>query len=93
MNKWIAQKKLLFCKKGEGDRHPLTIKVGAPFVDEKGISKCPMEWQGLFEDFADIAGADSVHALHLATDTDSLIRKLQNKYDFFWETGEPYFED
>jgi hypothetical protein len=93
MNKAIAERTLMYSKKDGSDRRPLTIRVGAPYVDKEGMNRCPVEWDGLFEEFADIGGMDSLQALQLAADVDSMLRKLRNKYSFFWPTGEPYFED
>jgi len=93
MKQILAERKLLFSKKGSLEKKELTIRVGAPYVDEKGMAKCPVEWDGLFENYADICGVDLVHALHLASDTDSLLSKLQDKYDFFWISGEAYFDE
>jgi len=53
---------------------------------------CPVEYDGLFEEFADICGADLLHALYLASDVDPLIKRLSAKYDFFFDNGEPYFD-
>lgn len=93
MKQCIAERRLLYSLKDSAVRKELIIRIGVPYTDETGIVKCPVEWDGLFENFADIGGMDSLHALHLATDVDSLLKKLQNKYDFFWEDGEPYFEE
>jgi hypothetical protein len=93
MHKAIAERKLMYSTKGSSDRKELTIRVGVPYVDKEGMARCPVEWDGLFEDFADIGGMDSLQALQLATNVESMLRKLQNKYNFFWPTGEPYFED
>jgi hypothetical protein len=93
MNFVVAERKLLYSQKGGSERKELTIRVGKPYLDKDGIARCPVEWDGLFEDFADMAGADLLHALHLAADVDSMLSKLRNKYDFFWDSGEPYFED
>jgi hypothetical protein len=89
----IAERKLLFSTKGSSDRKELVIRIGAPYVDKDGMARCPVEWNGLFEEFADMCGMDSVQALQLATNVDSMLEKLRNKYDFFWSSGEPYFED
>lgn len=93
MEKVIAERKLLYSVKESAIRKELTIRIGAPYVNDEGMARCPVEWDGLFETFADIAGMDSIQALQLATDVDSLLKRLENKYDFFWPTGEPYFDD
>ena len=34
-----------------------------------------------------------MQAVNLASNIESVIKRLSDKYDFFWGTGEPYFED
>jgi len=92
MKKTIAERKLLFAAKGDSARKELVVRIGTPYLGEDGMAKCPVEWDGLFENFADICGMDSLQALQLATDIDSMLEKLRNKYDFFWASGEPYFD-
>jgi hypothetical protein len=93
MSDVIAERKLLYSTKGNSDRKELVIRIGVPYVNKDGMARCPVEWDGLFEEFADIAGMDSLQALQLAANVDSMLEKLRNKYDFFWASGEPYFED
>ncbi|MCP4493500.1 MAG: hypothetical protein GY820_40275 [Gammaproteobacteria bacterium] len=93
MEEYIAEKRLLYSSKNSSLMKELTIRIGKPYLDDHGMARCPIEWDGLFKDYADIAGIDLVHALHLATDSDSLLGKLRNKYDFFWADGSPYFDD
>jgi hypothetical protein len=57
---------------------------GEPFAS------CPRQYEGLFDSVADAVGADTVQALELATDIDSMLRQ-QTKYRFYWADGEPYF--
>ena len=89
----IAERRLLYSLKGSTEKKKLTIRIGEPFLDDYGMAKCPVEWDGLFESFADICGMDSMQALHLATEIEPLLKKLEHKYDFFWESGEPYFDE
>jgi hypothetical protein len=93
MSNVIAERKLLYSMKDSSDRKELVIRIGAPYVDKEGMARCPIEWNGLFEEYADMAGMDSLQALQLAANVDSMLGKLRNKYDFFWASGEPYFED
>ncbi len=93
MKQSIAERKLFYRSKGSSNHMELTIRIGIPYIDENGMAKCPIEWDGLFENYADIGGVDLLHALQLASDVDSMLKKLQHKYDFYWSTGEPYFED
>ena len=89
----IAERRLLYSTKGSSVRKELVIRVGTPYVDQTGMARCPVEWEGLFEEFADMGGMDSLQALQLATNVESMLRKLQDKYEFFWPSGEPYFDD
>jgi hypothetical protein len=93
MRNVVAERKLLYSTKDSSDRKELVIRIGAPYVGKDGMARCPVEWNGLFDEFADMCGMDSLQALQLATDVDSMLGKLRNKYDFFWPSGEPYFED
>lgn len=94
MDKCIAERKLLFSPRGSSVRNELIVRIGQPYLDEKGVARCPVEWEGLFESPADIYGADLIHALKLAVDIDSMLARLQkSKYDFYWPTGEPYFDN
>jgi len=93
MSKWIAERELLFAEKGSRERKNLVIRVGVPYWSEKNMAACPIEYDGLFEEYSDIYGADLLHALHLASDVDSLLKKLsEKKYDFYFPDGEPYFD-
>ena len=89
----IAERNLLYCKKGSDKFNKLIIRIGQPYIDEEGVARCPVDWGGIFETFADFAGVDLVHALQLASDIDSLILKLSDKYDFYWHNGDPYFDE
>lgn len=91
--KWIAERKLLFSPKNSDQRKELVIRVGLPYWRNEDMAACPVEFDGLFNEFADICGADLLHALHLAADVDPFLKKLSKKYDFYFDNGEPYFED
>ncbi|HEY1312731.1 MAG TPA: hypothetical protein VGE92_02590 [Steroidobacteraceae bacterium] len=36
---------------------------------------------------------DSLQALQLATDLESVLKRLSNKWDFYYPTGEGYFDE
>ncbi len=93
MNDCIAERRLAFSKKGSGVKKELVVRIGKPYIEDDGTARCSCEWDGLFENYADVAGIDSLHALQLAADIDSMLRKLRDKYDFYWSSGEPYFEE
>ena len=93
MKKAIAERKIFYASKGSSARKELVIRIGTPYLDKDGMAKCPVEWDGLFENYADMCGMDLLQALQLASNIDSMLEKLRNKYDFFWASGEPYFDD
>lgn len=79
------------------------VRVGAPFIVQEGtvdfpvdgeISGCCVEIVGLPTEVREIIyGADQIQALQLAANIDPLLRRFESKFDFFFCTGEPYFED
>lgn len=93
MKQIIAERKMFFRAKGSLEKKPLTIRIGTPYLDQAGMAKCPVEWDGLFKQYADIAGMDSLQALKLASDVEPMLHRLSEKYEFFWDSGEPYFDD
>lgn len=93
MKKFIAERKLLFSQKDSDERKELIIRVGEPYWVNDEMAACPVEYEGLFEEFSDVCGVDLLHALHLAADIDPFLKELTKKYDFYFSSGEPYFED
>lgn len=102
MSQVAAERRLLYSLKTKKDRRQLTVKVGLPRpVDKEAISfradddaaVCTIELEGMDEQSIDVYGADLLHALSLATDVDPYLKGLSRKYDFYWPTGEPYFDD
>ena len=102
MTQFIAERHLLFSEKNDGSRKNLTIRVSAPSVVKPeavnfpvdGVaSVCRVEVIGLTEYSHDVHGMDSMQAINLASDIESLIRRLSSNYDIFWATGEPYFDE
>jgi hypothetical protein len=102
MSKWIAERKLLFSQKGSTQRRELIIRIGQPYLLEKGrvnfefhegAAGCPVDFAGLDEDHSHEAyGADSLQALQLAVNVERVLETLSKKYDLFFPSGEPYFE-
>lgn len=102
MTEFIAERKLLYSLKGSDERNELVIRIGIPYLVEEGMvdfpvgdgfAGCHIEVEGLNEEFPEVYGADTVQALHLASDLEPLLKWLEKKYDLYWFTGEPYFED
>jgi len=101
MKKFIAERVLLYSLKGKQDRNKLIIKISEPYLLEKGAvnfafdhgsAGCRIELEGLNESSIDVHGIDMLHALTLAVDIDPYLKNMENKYDFFWLSGESYFE-
>jgi hypothetical protein len=45
------------------------------------------------EPVGDTYGADSLEALQLAADTEPILKILSERYDFYFPTGEGYFDE
>jgi hypothetical protein len=98
----LVQRELLYSLKGTPGRHRFVIRVGNPyrldrntatFVFDEGAAGCKVEFEGNEVSSIDVHGIDLLHALALAVDVDRHLRAMTGKYDFYWPTGEPYFED
>jgi hypothetical protein len=97
----IAERKLLFSLKGNDEKKSLSIRVFAPHLVEEGtvnfqispgMARCVVAFVEI-DQKAEFYGMDSVQALALTANLDEYLKHFDNKYDFFWLTGEPYFED
>lgn len=93
MTQWIAERRLQFSRKGEQNRQELVIRIGMPYWKEPEVAACAIEFNGLFDEMPDICGIDTLQAVQLASNFENMLEKLSKKYDFFFHTGEPYFED
>jgi len=102
MSRYIAERHLWFTKKGGGARKKLIVGICAPVVVAQEevqypvdgvMSKCHVELDGLNEHTFDVFGTDSMQAINLASNIEVVIKRLSEEYDFFWNTGEPYFEE
>jgi hypothetical protein len=93
MDKCIAERKLLYSPKSSDERIELIIRVGEPYWVKEGMAACPIEYEGLIEDYSDVCGADLLQALHLAADVEPFLKSLTKIYDFYFPTGEPYFDE
>jgi len=99
--KIIATRELLFSHAGETKRQPLVLKILAPepikehqvnFKFDDGAAVCSVEFDGLPEPNIEMHGVDTLHALKQAVDVDPILKSMCGRYDFFWHTGEPYFD-
>jgi len=103
MKQFIAERKLLYSLKGGNTRKELVIRLGAPYfvqegmvnfsVGEKGCWGCHIEIEGLNEKYSEVYGADSLQAVNIASDVEPFLKRLQEKYDLYWSSGEPYFDN
>ena len=102
MSKYVAERKLNYSVKGGGKRMGVTIRIGRPYLVEAGTvnfavdadtAGCVVSIDGLPEQILETYyGADLLQALQLAADIEPLIQRLSKKYEFFFPSGEPYFE-
>jgi hypothetical protein len=97
----IATREMLYSRIGETEKKKLVICITAPyflaqasvpFTIHDGAAGCAIVFDGIPEDEITIHGADRIQALALAADIDPYLRGLRRKYEFYWETGEPYFD-
>ncbi len=102
MEKFIAERKLQYSEKGSDIRKNFSIRISAPYpVDERkvefpikeGFSGCSIYIDGLGETLPDVYGADSLQAVNLASNVEPFLERLQKKYEIYWSSGEPYFDD
>jgi hypothetical protein len=99
----IAERKLLYASINAQEMREVTVRVYAPvplkdgdvsFKFDQGASSCRYEFEGLPEEISDVVyGADSLQALQLATSIDGILKKLSMKYQFYYPSGEPYFDE
>jgi hypothetical protein len=101
MKSFIAERKLLYSLKGSDLRNELIVRVSMPFqVDAAIFGKsgaepcfgCHIELVGVDETISDVYGADSLQAINIASDVESILKRLENKYNLYWASGDPYFE-
>lgn len=99
----IATRELEYTEKGKEMRYRLTVKVLRPYLLQKGqvsfefapgTSGCAVEFEGLDTRRFDTVfyGADMLQALQFAADLEPILKPINQTYDLYFETGEPYFE-
>jgi hypothetical protein len=98
----IAQRDLLFSKKGSSAKLELHVRIGLPKVIDRtstgvlldpGSSVCTITFEGLGINDIEVDGVDTLHALAQAVDIDKYLHGMRKNFDFFWPNGEPYFDD
>ena len=94
MNQCIAERSLVYSPKGGTERKPLIVRVFAPSkVPDQDAAQCTVSFDGLpGMDAEQVFGADTLQALQLAVDIEPILKRLSKKYDFFFPTGEEYFD-
>ncbi|OUS28646.1 hypothetical protein A9Q99_11575 [Gammaproteobacteria bacterium 45_16_T64] len=99
---YIAERILLFSEKKCSIRKEVRIRIGVPypvqqdkveFSVDRYTSGCRVEIEGIDECGFDLYGMDSLQAVNLASNIEPLIERLSGDYDFFWLSGEPYFDE
>lgn len=103
MTEAIAERSLQYTARDSVERKDLVVRIFSPFIVPAGsvsfdvdgvVAGCRWELEGLPEKVSDTSyGADSVQALQLAVNVDEVLFALRRKYDFYFPSGEPYFED
>jgi hypothetical protein len=98
----IAQRDLLFSKKGSSAKVELRVRIGLPRVVNRtstgvlldpGSAVCTIVFEGLGIKDIEVHGVDTLHALAQAVEIDKYLRGMTKNLDFFWPSGEPYFDD
>lgn len=102
-HKTIAGRQLHYTKIGETQRRIVTILIGAPYLltednadiaFDEGTARCVFSFDGIAERGVEATGADTLQAIELAVNSvERVLRHLCKKYEFYYLTGEPYFED
>lgn len=101
MNKFVAERTLLFSEKGSTIKKKFSVQISKPLIIEKnmetssikaGYFYCQVNIQGLDEQPQKVYGVDSLQAVNLASNIEALIKRLQKKYDIFWLDEESYFD-
>ena len=103
MNEFIAERRLLYALKGSDIRKEFAVRLGAPYLVQEGMVNfsvggdgcwgCHVEIEGLDEKYSEVYGADSLQAVNLASNVEPFLERLQKKYDLFFLSGDPYFDD
>jgi len=99
----IAERRLLYSIKNSSKRHPLKISISQPFTVTQDMVDfsigdrlvgCKIETIGLEKEYQHVVyGMDSLQAINMASNIDNYLEHLQKKYDLFWHSGEPYFDE
>lgn len=100
----VAERVLLFSESDDMALKEFKVKIFSPMLIspesadsrfDEGAAISIIELSGLAEPDVEIHGIDGIHALRQASDVDIVLRGVakKNGYQFFWPSGEPYFEE
>ena len=100
----VAERALLFSGADDAVLKEFKVRIFAPMLIssegadsrfDEGAAICVIEFFGLAEPDIEIHGIDGVHALRQASDVDVVLKGVarKNRCQFFWPSGEPYFEN
>ena len=98
----VAQRELVFCKKGSSTKQKLYVRIGAPSTVDRtstgvpldaGSAVCTIAFEGLGIADIEVHGVDTLHALAQAVEVDKYLRGMAKSFEFFWPDGEAYFDD
>lgn len=100
--KYIAVRRLKYSEKGSDQKNNFSIHVSEPFIVSQSmvdfyiegeVYACKVKIENLDESYPLVFGADGIQSLNLASNLEPFIERLQKKYNIYWHSGEPYFED
>ena len=99
----VATRRLTYAFKDDPTRWVFTVCIGEPYLVTEDMEDfayapnsgaCVVSFDGLPEKEEKVHGADTIQAIELAVGAmESYLHRLRKKYDFFFDDGEPYFED
>ena len=99
----IATRRLSYKAKGDSRLKEFTVCISEPYLLTEGLvdipfaegaAGCVLSFDGFPEEEHAVIGGDTFQALELAVGSaESTLRRLSKQYDFYFDTGEPYFDD
>ncbi|TVZ41984.1 hypothetical protein P886_1336 [Alteromonadaceae bacterium 2753L.S.0a.02] len=97
----VANRTLKLKHKRSDNLSSLTINVGNPrllskeeigYSENSTVSACEVEFIGLPIETIIVHGIDSIHAIQQAVQIDKYLTKYRNEYEFYYISGDLYFE-
>lgn len=99
----IANRTLKTIHRETGILGELSIEIYAPYLLKEGMVEfpihpgaagCSIRVVGIGTDYYDqeVYGADSLQAIQLATNVESILKRISKTYDLYFNDGEPYFK-